>query len=74
MDWRKKPTSIEFCPDNVELIMGLDETGNSNHKGIIRSIKEEKPVNENDRFFTLTGTVIIKFRYWTEGLYEYKGL
>ena len=86
MDWKDRPTSIEYCPDDVELIMGLDENGTANHKGVRKRIEQGKPIDDNDRFFTLTGTLlntgnyltlaermnIIKYRYWKDGLYLYK--
>lgn len=86
MEWRTRPTEIEQYPDGVNYVMGMDETGTANHKGVIRKLKKGEPIDTNDRHFTLTGITIhrkdykdlldesknIKLKYWSEGKFQYK--
>lgn len=86
MEWRTKPTEIGKYPDGVNYIMGMDETGTANHKGIIRRLNKQQPIDINDRHFTLTGITIhrknyrlllreskeIKATYWSDGKYNYR--
>jgi len=67
--------------------MGLDENGTAEIKSIVSKIKNKEKITDNDRFFTLTGVSFnqagytmlkermnaIKYRYWKNGVYPYKG-
>lgn len=85
VDWTTRPTLIEYWPEGVEYILGLDENGTSNTKGIKKKLKNGKTIPLNEKEFTLTGVVLnkdnyseliknineIKYDYWDQGLYKY---
>lgn len=85
MNWRNRPKFIDFCPKEIDYIMFIDESGDSNLKGIKKKIDKEEEIKEGDRFFTITGCVInkndlkniaevfieIKNKYWKNGKYLY---
>lgn len=85
--WKLRPTIIEYWPDNVDYVMGLDENGGSDINEFLSKIRGGQPINENDKLFTLTGAVFnsdtyrsyieaitsLKKKYWNDGLCEYKG-
>lgn len=86
-DWRIKPTIIEYWPDDTDVIMGIDENGTAEIKSILPKVRAGKEISDNDKYFTLTGVsfnknghsrlkdkmLSIKNKYWTDGLYPYKG-
>lgn len=86
MGWRNRPTSKSKWPDNVDVIMFIDENGDTSMKNVKRSITEEKELTINNKYFTITGCVIrkenfekakndiidIKERHWKEGIFKYK--
>lgn len=87
VDWTRRPTLLEYWPDDIDVIMGLDENGISNLRGVRKSIKNGNSVPEHDKYFTLTGVALnksgysylkdkmnsIKYSYWNEGVCEYNG-
>lgn len=87
MEWRNKPTLLEYWPDNVDFILGLDENGTSDIEYIKRCLAANIEIDPLHRHFTLTGVVFnrvryeklkedmnkIKFEYWENGLYDHKG-
>lgn len=87
MEWRVNPTVINRFPDGVDYVMGMDETGVANHKGIIRKLSKNQEIDINDKHFTLTGIVLdksnhlnllkdirkLKLKYWHDGRHDYKG-
>ncbi|MFV9511795.1 DUF3800 domain-containing protein [Tepidibacillus sp. LV47] len=86
MDWKKRPTILNYWPDNIDFIMGMDENGTADLKSIRKIIDKNQTVPQPSKIFTLTGVVTnleeyerlknlmndIKFTYWKEGLYPYK--
>ncbi|WP_028551732.1 DUF3800 domain-containing protein [Paenibacillus sp. UNC451MF] len=89
MEWKQRPRLIEYWPDDVDFVMGVDENGTSDLLSIKRKVDADK-TNEIDssiKDFTLTGVIFdkkrydilkkemndIKFTFWNEGLCDYKG-
>lgn len=87
MSWRNRPTYKRKWPDNIDVIMFIDENGDASIKNIQKNLKNGKPIEENNKYFTTTGSVIrkenfiksrediikLKETHWEGGLYEYKG-
>ena len=87
MGWRNRPTFKDYWPKDVDVIMFVDESGDSHLKSIKKNIKNGKEVQSNNRYFTITGCIIrkenflnagneiikIKEKYWENGLFNYKG-
>lgn len=87
MGWRNRPTYIHKWPDGVNVTMFLDESGDSYLKSIKKKILRKETINENDKFFTITGCVIkkedftsardgiinLKKKYWEDGKFNYDG-
>lgn len=86
MGWRNRPTFKEQWPEGVDYIMFIDECGDSSLKNIRKCIKNNKDIEDNNKYFTTTACVIkrsdfidiknymldIKYKHWDEGVYEYK--
>lgn len=87
MSWRNRPTFKDHWPSEIDVIMFVDENGDSSIKNIKKNLKDRKEIEENNKYFTTTGSVIrkenfgqakkeilkLKKEHWEEGLYEYKG-
>jgi hypothetical protein len=89
-DWRRSPTVIEYWPEGIDYIMGMDESGTSDLVSISRKVNngKEKEIDFTMRDFTLTGVIVdknrydvlkqsinnVKYKYWENGLAEYKGI
>ncbi|GGK20926.1 hypothetical protein GCM10010965_12530 [Caldalkalibacillus thermarum] len=87
MEWKRRPTILEYWPKNVDVLMGMDENGTAELKGVKRRIRNEQEVPDNEKYFTLTGVAInldsyskfkehvnkIKFKHWENGMADYKG-
>lgn len=87
MSWRNRPRSIEYCPNNSDYIMFVDENGSNDLKYIYKCIRENQTPDINATFFTVTGCIIhkeylktlmdnilaLKCKYWENGYYNYKG-
>jgi hypothetical protein len=85
-DWRIRPKILHYWPEGTDIIMGIDENGTAEIKNIVKKIRNDQEINDNDKYFTLTGVSFnqagysvlkekmneIKFRHWNEGLYQYK--
>lgn len=89
-DWKTRPKVIEYWPDGVQYVMGLDESGTSDLVSINRKMlaNKEDEIDFTIRDFTLTGVIVdrdrydtlksevnkVKYHYWEEGLSDYKGM
>lgn len=87
MSWRNRPTYKSKWPDGIDVIMFVDENGDSSIKNIKKNLKNGKPIEENNKYFTTTGCVVrkehfvqakndiikLKENHWENGLYNYKG-
>ena len=89
MDWKSRPRIIEYWPEDVDYVMGIDETGTSDLVSIERKIKagKESEIDISMRDFTLTGVIVdqgryddlkktvneVKYKYWDNGLFSHKG-
>lgn len=88
MGWRNRPKFIDYCPNNIDYIMFIDENGDSNLKYVKKSILNNQSLDENNIYFTVTGVIIksedlkvikdkimeIKCKYWDNGYYKYDGI
>lgn len=87
MSWRNRPKYKRNWPDDIDIIMFVDENGDSSIKNIKKNLKSGKQIEENNKYFTTTGSVIrkenfiksrediikLKENHWVDGLYKYKG-
>ena len=85
-DWTKKPSKITNWSKDVDYVMFVDENGNSDIKDILKSISKNIKVDDNNKFFTVTGVIFtkeqysiarkqideLKNKYWKDGCYLYK--
>lgn len=86
MAWRNRPRSIDYCPNESEYIMFVDENGDNDLKYIKKCLANNSSPDINNVFFTVTGCIIhkehlknlieditiLKNKYWESGLYTYK--
>lgn len=86
LSWRNRPKFKRNWPSEIDVIMFVDENGDSSIKNIQKSLKNRKSIEENNKYFTTTGSVIrkenftqarkdiikLKEEHWEDGLYEYK--
>ncbi|RJG26724.1 DUF3800 domain-containing protein [Paenibacillus thiaminolyticus] len=89
MEWRSRPRIIEYWPDGVDYIMGMDESGTADLVSISRKVAagKEDEIDFTMRDFTLTGVIVdqnrydelkrvvneVKFKHWDQGLYRHNG-
>lgn len=84
INWKDKPTKIESWNANIDYAMFIDENGNdSKINGIFKSITNNIPINDDDRYFTITGCIFkkkdyqdstkllndLKLKYWNNGCF-----
>ena len=86
-EWTIKPTKIDTWNKDVNYVMFVDENGNSDIKHLLKGISKNLPVDENDKYFTVTGCIFtkndyliakqkineLKNKYWNNGCFDYKG-
>lgn len=86
-NWRNRPTTIDYLSKNIDYIISIDESGNSDLSHAIRAKNAGTPVVDSERHFTITACAIetenfgaardmvmdLKYKYWTDGLFSYKG-
>lgn len=86
-NWRNRPTTIDFIPNDVKWIVGIDESGNPNLKQVEKALKNKKPANDSERHFVVTACMLdvnefencrdavmeVKHKYWQDALHDYKG-
>lgn len=85
MGWRNRPTHKENWPEDVDYMMFIDESGDSNLSPILKKIQNNKPIKMEEKYFTITGIVIkkenlpkmredilnLKKKYWDDGKHKY---
>ena len=78
LSWRNRPKFKQNWPEDVDIILFIDETGDSKYEGLEKS---------NNKYFTIAGCAFkkedyretmaniteLKNKYWEDGLYSYKG-
>ena len=86
-NWRNRPTTIDYIPKNVDVIISIDESGNSNLKCALKSKKQGSPCPDSEKYFTVTACAIamkdfiqardmvmtLKNKHWDNALFEYHG-
>lgn len=84
--WKVLPSGLNYWPDEVKYIMFIDENNNADLKYIRKKLAAGKDVPIEDRYFTVTGSVIdesdfdfikdeinkLKDKYWKDGLFFYE--
>lgn len=88
-NWRNRPTTIDFISkSDVDVIICIDESGDSDLKGVLEALRSGKTPDDNERYFTVTACIIkmdhfeqirdsvmdLKSKYWSDALYSYKGI
>lgn len=85
-DWTEKPSKITNWSKDIDYVMFVDENGNSDIKDILKCISKNAKVDDNNKFFTVTGVIFtreqyiiarkkideLKNTYWKNGSYMYK--
>lgn len=84
MAWQDKPSKIELWTSDIDYAMFVDENGSeSKINAVFKAITNNKEVDDNDRFFTITGCIFekenyknavdemdsLKKKYWNNGQY-----
>lgn len=84
VDWKIKPTITEIWDVGIDYVMFVDENGNDSKLSFVLSkINNNEIINENDRYFTITGCIFekefyknavslinkLKNKYWENGNY-----
>ena len=84
MSWKDKPSKIKLWDNNIDYAMFIDENGSeSKINAVFKAITNNKEIDENDRYFTITGCIFerrnyrkaidemnnLKNRYWKNGFY-----
>lgn len=86
-NWRNRPTTIDYIPEGIKWVVGIDESGNPNLKQVEAAVKNGKTIAESEKNFVVTACVMktndfadsrdmvmgIKHKYWQDALHEYKG-
>ncbi|MCI3922468.1 hypothetical protein MO973_19740 [Paenibacillus sp. TRM 82003] len=86
--WKERPALLEYWPDHIDVLLGLDENGSSDILPIQKRIAAGETISFEDKYFNLTGVTFnrqgydrlkagindIKFTYWPEGMCDYKGV
>lgn len=83
-NWYDYPQRIYYWEKDVDYAMFIDENGNSSKiSSIFKKIMNNENIDENDRYFTITGCVFtkenyrkakkdiekLKNKYWKKGIY-----
>ena len=85
-DWTERPSKITNWSKDIDYVMFVDENGNSDIKDILKCISKNAKVDDNNKFFTVTGVIFtreqyaiarkqideLKNTYWKNGSYMYK--
>lgn len=87
-NWRNRPTTIDYIDGSkINVVISIDESGSANLKQVIKAKRAGVPPVESEKHFTVTACTIsmkdfvnardmvmaLKTKYWTDGLYIYKG-
>lgn len=86
-NWRNRPTTLDYIPENIDLVIGIDESGSSNLKQVLAAKRDGRQVVESEVNFTITACAIkitdfiqirdmvmsLKNKYWENALFDYKG-
>ncbi|MDD2498502.1 MAG: DUF3800 domain-containing protein [Desulfitobacteriaceae bacterium] len=84
--WEERPTCIENWEEDFDYIVFLDENGSPDLKHVKKQVKENRPIDESNKYFTLTGCIMersafpesrryilqIKYKYWHNGVFYYE--
>ena len=83
-NWYDYPQKIYFWDKDVDYAMFVDENGiNSNINNVFKRMINNESINEDDRYFTITGCIFtknnfkkinerickLKNKYWEDGMY-----
>lgn len=84
MVWDRLPSKIKNWASGIDYAMFIDENGSeSKINAIFKAITNNREIDENDRYFTITGCIFeksnyrkavlemnkLKKKYWKDGLY-----
>lgn len=86
-NWRNRPTTIDYIPEGIDWVIGIDESGSPSLKQVQRAKNARTDAVENERHFTVTAAAIkvsdfltaqdmvmeLKNKYWDNALFKYKG-
>ena len=87
-NWRNRPTTIDYVPTSIDYLIGIDESGNSNLKQVLKAKKVGIEPVESEKHFTVTACSIrmsdfqvardmimeVKSKYWQDALFSYNGI
>lgn len=86
--WTNRPTEIKNWESDVDYVMFVDENGDNDISRILKFISQRKDIDNNDRFFTITGCIFkkkdylyaknelnnLKNKFWRNGTFDYDGV
>ena len=59
-DWTERPSKITNWSKDIDYVMFVDENGNSDIKDILKCISKNAKVDDNNKFFTVTGVIFTR--------------
>ena len=63
-NWWNYPKKIDFWENDIDYAMFVDENGSSGKiNNILKKIANNKEIDENDKYFTITGCIFTKQNY-----------
>ena len=62
-NWYQKPTKVLSMSKDIEYVMCIDENGSSNLTYVLKQMSNEKEIDEDEKYFTITGCIFTKEDY-----------
>lgn len=81
-NWRNRPTTIDYIPQNINYIVSIDESGSPDLKQVLDAKQTGQDVADNEKHFTVTAcstdmkdfttardmVMTLKHKYWANAL------
>jgi len=86
LSWRNRPKFIITCPKDIDVILFIDESGNSSLKAVKKHLAKGTNLDHGEKMFSICGCVInkndlssikknilhVKNKHWQDGCFDYK--
>lgn len=88
LNWRNRPTTIDYIPAYIDYIVGIDESGTASLKKVLEAKRNGTMVPNSECHFTVTAVLLymkrfdeardmvmsLKNKYWQDALFSYGNL